>query len=348
LVSQCIWNDELIIRADDFTRVVWFGLLTGPQVTSLPGLIIGDELSFSTFLRRDPVTIRETFHELVRLERIEVDTFYKVIRVINAPRHNPPQNPNVVTGWWKTWKNLPESELKYHHVESLRSAVPTDNRNIVSTWNHTFGSLGDEYLLGVPKPFDTGSRTVSPSGSGSGTRNKNKREDSENSVFDPSSGCDPNLGSTEGAQLSLDVDQGGVVADIFEHYLAESVKHSKLGRRPILDGKRSAMIRARLREFTEAELKLAIDGLWSSDWHIQNGYTGIEHVLRDTGKVEQFLARSSAPTPSRPPPRRDSVAPPDFVRDISGPWHVEGQRKPRVPLPELPAVNTAPKDKPQA
>jgi hypothetical protein len=42
-------------------------------------------------------------------------------------------------------------------------------------------------------------------------------------------------------------------------------------------------------------LKLAIDGLWSSAWHIENGFTTFDLVLRDRKHVEQFMGKGERP-----------------------------------------------------
>ncbi len=54
--------------------------------------------------------------------------------------------------------------------------------------------------------------------------------------------------------------------------------------------KRAGKIRARLREgFTVAQLKRAVDGLFSSTWHLQRGFTDLCLVMKDQPHVEQYM-----------------------------------------------------------
>lgn len=120
-VSPVLWDDEFIIDADDFTRTVWFALLTGPQVTNLPGLMTATAAGIADVLRRDPIAVRACLEALAAVGRIQIDDRLRIIRIPRAPKHNEPENVNVLKGWWNTWKALPESALKRLHVNSLRS-----------------------------------------------------------------------------------------------------------------------------------------------------------------------------------------------------------------------------------
>ena len=349
LISQCIWDDKLVIDADDFTRTVWFALLTGPQVTALPGLLLCNEVDLAAFLRRDPEDVRRAFLEFSRLNRIETDPFYRVIRVVNAPKHNPPQNGNVVRCWWSIWQTLPESQLKYNHIASLRSSVPTKNKGVVFEWDATFGTVAEGARFGQPKPFQNRSTGVpvhdlsgSGSGTGTGTEEKENRkvslEGSKESQESPESNPEP-------AQLTLGIEEErSKIQGIFDYYLQGWTEHVKVGRPPILDAARTKLIRERLVDFSLEELRQSLDGLWTSTWHIDNRHTGIENVMRDVAHVERFLARVKDPPAGAPTARAASMPPPAFVRDIRPPWREQGQC---VPRPNL-GINVAPKEKPRS
>jgi hypothetical protein len=86
-------------------------------------------------------------------------------------------------------------------------------------------------------------------------------------------------------------DCGAHVVSIFEHW-QRTLGHP----RSILDGKRKKLIRARLREFSPADLVKAIDGCSRSPFHTGKNpktagerYDGIELILRDAAHVEKFL-----------------------------------------------------------
>jgi hypothetical protein len=64
------------------------------------------------------------------------------------------------------------------------------------------------------------------------------------------------------------------------------------GMKPKLDNKRRGKIRARLKEgFSNPDLFAAILGASKSDFHVSNGYTKLETILRDSGTVENHMAR---------------------------------------------------------
>lgn len=78
--------------------------------------------------------------------------------------------------------------------------------------------------------------------------------------------------------------------EVYEHYLTgwRQVIHGN--RPPKFSPERRRKVRARLAEkWSVADLKLAVDGLWCSQWHIDEGQTDLELVCRDTKHVEQFL-----------------------------------------------------------
>jgi hypothetical protein len=84
------------------------------------------------------------------------------------------------------------------------------------------------------------------------------------------------------------------VDSVWSHFLlrrSESGKSSPLTLTP----KRRAQIRARLTDSTEAELRLAVDGLWSSKWHRDEGQTDPELVFRSRERVEFFLGKTDQP-----------------------------------------------------
>ena len=82
------------------------------------------------------------------------------------------------------------------------------------------------------------------------------------------------------------------VQEVFDHWVSGWKRVIRGARTPILDPKRRGKIKARLAEkFTVDDLKNAIDGLWSSAWHIENRKTDIELICRDAPHVEDFLAR---------------------------------------------------------
>ncbi len=90
--------------------------------------------------------------------------------------------------------------------------------------------------------------------------------------------------------------------EVFEYWLSGWKRIVRGTRVPKLDDNRRRKIKARLREgYTVADLKRAIDGLWASDWHVENKRHDLELVCRDAPHVDRFLAEAPEPKPERPP-----------------------------------------------
>ena len=89
----------------------------------------------------------------------------------------------------------------------------------------------------------------------------------------------------------------GEVAEVFGHWVDKRKEVLQNTRRPTLTAKRRKKIVARLREgWTVDELKRAIDGCLASEFHVEGGWTDLELILRNDGKVEQFIHRAPAVT----------------------------------------------------
>lgn len=84
------------------------------------------------------------------------------------------------------------------------------------------------------------------------------------------------------------------VQAIFDYWV-ETVRTSSKGLKPRLDSKRENRIVQALKLYTPEELKLAIDGVLKSDFHMGNNnrgkkYDDIELILRNAENIEKFAA----------------------------------------------------------
>jgi hypothetical protein len=111
-------------------------------------------------------------------------------------------------------------------------------------------------------------------------------------------------------------------AEVFEYWLVGWKRIVKGTRPPILDQKRRGKIRARLAEkYTVADLKRAVDGLWSASWYIENKRYDLELVCRDAAHVDRFLAEAEKSTVGSDAPTEPAkvygppVDPPPGVRE---------------------------------
>lgn len=140
-VNPVLWDDDKFIELDDLTGKLWLMLLTGSQVTSLPGLQRGGAASLAEALRRPIEAVTESLQKLCLLEMISVDTRRRVICVPNAPKHNPAESPNHLRAWWNRWNEIPDCDLKFRHIEHLKEHAGLDSPSHKSVWDQTFGSV---------------------------------------------------------------------------------------------------------------------------------------------------------------------------------------------------------------
>lgn len=188
-INPLLWDDEWVASLDDFDRTVWFAILTGPQVRNIPGLMIATAATLADFMRRPVDAVAAALSRFALDGKIEQDERARVLRVIKAPRwaaeHGEPENQNVIKGWWRAWKELPESPVKRRHLSGLLDAfsmakaravdAPISKQALESNtpenvraqraaswdaaWDATFGT--------VPPPNDAPPPPTKPSGNGS-------------------------------------------------------------------------------------------------------------------------------------------------------------------------------------
>jgi len=94
------------------------------------------------------------------------------------------------------------------------------------------------------------------------------------------------------------------LAEIFDYWIE---KRRSVGlKKAQQTKKRVSKVMARLRDgFTVDDIKQAIDGCFSSEYHRENGYLDMELICRDEGKVEMFMAKVK---PIAKEPRREPKA----------------------------------------
>lgn len=110
-----MWGDEKFValsKPQPCGQVLWFHLLAGEQTDIIPGLFRVGESAFAEQIGWSLKAFRESFREVSREGLAKADWQARLVWVPNAPKYNPPHNPNVVTSWREAWDELPECGLK--------------------------------------------------------------------------------------------------------------------------------------------------------------------------------------------------------------------------------------------
>jgi hypothetical protein len=183
-------------------------------------------------------------------------------------------------------------------------------------WGNTSGKRDSSAnsLANSPASRRASSPASSPASS---NQNQNKRKtQNHSSPLHPkkhSAGADdaPESGlRSEDNGKALPADEQSVV----DHY--RGVHPTRL-RGPV-SLKLLALLRKALEHYTPTELCQAIDGNAGSQFHRDGGYLGLELILRDSGKIDQFLAlalKQATGTPPTGPPQLSDEPGEEFYGD---------------------------------
>jgi hypothetical protein len=151
-----MWNDERFRRLSappPCGQSLWQRLLTGPELSNIPGLFMAWEAGLAQSLGwplgtpldpsakdrvtlperisdpsgkgdqilpgRLPTTFREAWSELEIEGMATADWTVGLVWIPKAIEHNQPESPNVVRGWRTTWNELPECAVKCQAYQEL-------------------------------------------------------------------------------------------------------------------------------------------------------------------------------------------------------------------------------------
>lgn len=139
-VDAATWADRRFSALSNDAKLLWFYLLTGPYVTSLPGVLVVGQAALMEGIGWTKRRLEKAFFELENSENCAglrsalqknpqnfakpmaiADWKSKIVWLPGSPKYNRPANPNVVAGWRDLWRCVPESELKGQIEAHLRA-----------------------------------------------------------------------------------------------------------------------------------------------------------------------------------------------------------------------------------
>lgn len=143
MVEPTLWDDDKFVALETTekldARLLFLLLITGPVRGRLPGMIHGSPGTLAEALRYEPAVVKPALDELIAADMAEYDPRVRLIRLPNAPRHNPCPNNRVLLSWWRLYADLPDSPLVIAHLGSLREAMALDQEPVRRAWDGTFG-----------------------------------------------------------------------------------------------------------------------------------------------------------------------------------------------------------------
>jgi hypothetical protein len=158
-VSARTWNDDAfraLSRPEPSAQVLWLWLLTGPCTTPVPGIVLAGLGTMSDHLGWRHEATRRCWQEIAGAGMAEGDWANSLAWLPNAVYHNPPESPNVVTGWRKLLNEfVPECDLRWRAERALLSYLQGKHEAFLKA-----------FLKGLPEayaaPFPEGGRRSFP------------------------------------------------------------------------------------------------------------------------------------------------------------------------------------------
>lgn len=165
VVAAEMWGDDRFDGLSDDAKLLWIRLLTGPEVSELPGLIVAGRAALAEALRWSLRKFDRAFAQFAATDAKHpepmavADWRSRVIWLPNACRHRRrPRNPNQVMSWRESVKIVPDCDLKRRGLGRLSEFLNT---------------LGAEYATALGLSSDYFRAPNSANSHGSHTRTTN-------------------------------------------------------------------------------------------------------------------------------------------------------------------------------
>jgi hypothetical protein len=162
ITAKMFSDDRWWLSLSSDAEVV-FGLCVGLSSlrTDLPGLLSTDAHGIAAKWKRPVELVERALEELCLPDKHGLQHFFydpdaMVVRVRGLPKHQRAANENIIRGWFRRWRDIPECRLKYDHIESLSEGINFNNPGHERVWAETFGLAA---IHGLP----SGSRPTSKS-----------------------------------------------------------------------------------------------------------------------------------------------------------------------------------------
>lgn len=323
-VSRRIWNDSAFRKLSQPSKEsgawLFLRLLTGPELTCIPGLFQAWEAGLAQALGWSLKGFRKAFAEVSGQGLARADWSTGLVWLPNAIKHNEPVSPNVVLSWKTAWDEMPECDLLAEAKEALRAWAEAKG----PAWAEAF-----EKVAGKPsaKPSRKASPEPSPHPSPNQEQDQEQDQKQEQEAADAAKGAAPpgtpvrprNLAQAlevpvrQRAQMVLDEPE--LASWVEPHKWPELLDLAKrfsaaLGwHEPRLTSATHAAVRKLvdvLSAFDAEELDRAVAAAPTDDW-LNDGSKGLSSLSAEV--VGRLLNASRSPSRGRPRGARPPVQP---------------------------------------
>lgn len=182
-IFRRVWIDEKVRRLSapkPNAQTLWFRLLSGPELTNIPGLIVSGAASLAEALGWETEDLRTAFTEIEREGLAVADWSARLVWVPNAIKYNEPDNPNVIKSWAAAWEELPECDLKERARAALRAHLIAKGKAWLDAFDSAIGpSASDLNEKGSDNPSRKGSDNPSRKASDNPSANRCRNQEQE-------------------------------------------------------------------------------------------------------------------------------------------------------------------------
>jgi len=173
-VSVKIWRDNAFRALSEQGKLIYLFVITHPNMTNIGAMSATIE-GLAAELRMDFSRCEPAFFEAVESGMLDWDSEEFVIAIPNHFKHDPPENPNVVTSMIRTANHLPDSEIIDAQMIRLLDFMEAHSADFGGNFTkpfHTHSSLLSDPILdrlGMPKKKPNVARKSNPNERVSGT-----------------------------------------------------------------------------------------------------------------------------------------------------------------------------------
>lgn len=148
-VDPRIWGDAKFRALTDDGKLLFLYLITGLEVTSLPGLVVIGRMALAETLgwsldRLDAAWCGEETELGRSVEKsgmARADWPARVVFIPNAGKYQAPENPNVVRSWRGHFDLVPDSDLKADCLRALSTFLGAFTEPFRKAFRDAFGTL---------------------------------------------------------------------------------------------------------------------------------------------------------------------------------------------------------------
>jgi hypothetical protein len=135
------WGDEKFRNLSPMPpcgQGLWLFLIPGPHTSPIPGLFRAGRAAMAEELGWEVEAFDKAFGEALGQGMVKADFKARVIWVPNAIKHNKPESPNVVRSWGAEFDLIPECDLKWMALESLKASIHALGESYGKAFDETF------------------------------------------------------------------------------------------------------------------------------------------------------------------------------------------------------------------